>query len=325
MIFVTTIPFFANSLPAQTPREDLIAEVKKADSLYYQAHDYRQAAIIYSRVHYKYPNLIRWTDEKNTADYWARAGEPDSALYYLGLAAASPNNQWYGNMLLDEDQAALRSDPRWQKAAAMVDNNRFKAHPGLDRQLVHRLDTINYNDQFYRQQLEEVQTKYGWDSKELKQLRDTINQHDSLDLLYVKDLLDHQGWPAPEVASEDGASTVFLVIQHADLATQQHYLPMMREAVAWGKARGKELAMLEDRVAIRTGKRQIYGTQIGTIPSSHRYYVAPLDDPDHVDERRAKVGLQPLAAYVKQWQINWDMEQYKKDLPVLELIEKTKK
>jgi hypothetical protein len=43
-----------------------------------------------------------------------------------------------------------------------------------------------------------------------------------------------------------------------------------------------------------------------------------LADPDHVDERRASVGLQPLAAYVEHWKITWDVEAYKKQLPELE-------
>lgn len=33
------------------------------------------------------------------------------------------------------------------------------------------------------------------------------------------------------------------------------------------------------------------------------------------DKRRTEVGLEPLADYVKDWQIKWDIEQYKKDLP----------
>ncbi len=52
------------------------------------------------------------------------------------------------------------------------------------------------------------------------------------------------------------------------------------------------------------------------------YYVSPFEDPDNVDKRRAAVGLQPLAEYVYQWQIKWDIEQYKKDLPQIEAKEK---
>lgn len=80
--------------------------------------------------------------------------------------------------------------------------------------------------------------------------------------------------------------------------------------------------MLEDRVAMREGRRQIYGSQILINPTTQQHYVAPLDDPDNVDKRRAEVGLEPLADYVKKWDIVWDVEAYKKQLSELEKLEK---
>jgi hypothetical protein len=43
--------------------------------------------------------------------------------------------------------------------------------------------------------------------------------------------------------------------------------------------------------------------------------VDPIVDVDHVDERRAQVGLQPMAEYLKNWNMSWNVEQYKKNLP----------
>jgi hypothetical protein len=108
--------------------------------------------------------------------------------------------------------------------------------------------------------------------------------------------------------------TFFLVIQHADLATQQKYLPMMREAVARGDAEKPNLALLEDRVALGEGRKQLYGSQIGTDDSTGRNYVLPLEEPDNVDARRAEMGLGPLADYVKRWGIVWDPAEYKKNI-----------
>ena len=102
------------------------------------------------------------------------------------------------------------------------------------------------------------------------------------------------------------------------METQVQYLPMMREAVKNGKAKGSSLALLVDRVALRQGKRQIYGSQIARDQDSPVYYVSPLEDPDNVDKRRAEVGLGPLSEYVSRWQIKWDVEQYKKDLLKME-------
>nr|MBP9924008.1 hypothetical protein [Bacteroidia bacterium] len=67
--------------------------------------------------------------------------------------------------------------------------------------------------------------------------------------------------------------------------------------------------------ALRQGRMQIYGSQINRDIKTQSYYVSPLEDPDNVDKRRAEVGLQPLAEYLLNWNLVWDVEQYKKDLP----------
>lgn len=194
----------------------------------------------------------------------------------------------------------------------------------MNKPLVAKLGDIYNEDQKYRKQIEDIEKKYGGSSKEMNEHWQIINKKDSLNLIEVKAILDKYGWVGPDVVGGQGSVTIFLVIQHADQATQEKYLPMMRDAVKNGKAQSSSLALLEDRVALRQGKRQIYGSQIGRDPETQIYYVSPLEDPENVDKRRADVGLSPLADYVKNWQIKWDAEQYKKDLPKLEAKTKHK-
>jgi hypothetical protein len=195
----------------------------------------------------------------------------------------------------------------------------------LNRTLVAELDSIYTEDQKYRLQIDEIEKKYGWESNEIRAHWKIIDEKDSLNLIKVKSILDKYGWLGADVVGRQGNLTLFLVIQHADLATQEKYLPMIREAVKNGKAPGNYLPLLEDRVAIGQGKKQIYGSQIGTDMKTKQYYVLPLSDPDSVDKRRAEVGLQPLAEYLQRWQIKWDVVQYKKDLPAIEAKEKAKR
>jgi ribosome-associated toxin RatA of RatAB toxin-antitoxin module len=51
----------------------------------------------------------------------------------------------------------------------------------------------------------------------------------------------------------------------------------------------------------------------------------PIADPDHVDERRKTMGLQPIADYAKLFNLAWDVEQYKKELPEIEKAAKEQK
>jgi len=175
--------------------------------------------------------------------------------------------------------------------------------------LAAQLDSIYLDDQKYRQQIDTIEKKYGWESKEMKSLWKVMEEKDSINLIKVKNILDKYGWLGTDIIGERGTQALFLVIQHADPATQEKYLPMMREAVKNGKASGRNLALLEDRVALGQGKKQIYGSQIGRDKKTGKYYILPLEDPDNVDKRRAAVGLQPLSEYVNQWQIKWDVEQ----------------
>jgi hypothetical protein len=54
-------------------------------------------------------------------------------------------------------------------------------------------------------------------------------------------------------------------LQHSNIKNQEKYLPIIRQAYKNGEIDSGKLALLEDRVAIRQGKRQIYGTQVKEI------------------------------------------------------------
>ena len=120
-----------------------------------------------------------------------------------------------------------------------------------------------------------LKKKFGWESKEMKENWKAIIENDSVNLIKVEIILDNNGWLGEEIVGEKGSAALFLVIQHSNLALQEKYLPMLRDAVKQGKASGSRLALLEDRVALRQGKKQIYGSQISRDGETKLYYVSP--------------------------------------------------
>ena len=290
------------------------AFVTTADSLY-RIQNYRESAIEYSKAFKTFGWKGYLVDRYNAACSWALANEVDSALFQLNIIAKKMNYKDYNDIVTDPDLTSLHSDKRWNELLEQIKSNKEKAEANLDKTLVATLDSIFNDDQNGRQQLKEVESNYGVDSKELKAHWKMISEKDSINLIKVKTILDTRGWLGEDVVGEQGNTTLFLVIQHSDIKTQEHYLPMMRQAVKNGKAKGSSLALLEDRVALRQGRMQIYGSQINRDIKTQSYYVSPLEDPDNVDKRRAEVGLQPLAEYLLNWNLVWDVEQYKKDLP----------
>jgi len=177
---------------------------------------------------------------------------------------------------------------------------------------------IDELDQRYRNQMEETIARFGSDSKESKALFKNMKTTDSLNLIQVEAIINKHGWLGSDKIGSQANTTLFMVIQHAELPAQIKYLPMMREAVKKGNARASSLALLEDRVALKQGKKQIYGSQISWNMKTNESFVAPLEDPDNVDLRRAEVGLPNLQAYLAEMDMKWDVENYKKELPAIE-------
>jgi hypothetical protein len=318
VVVLSSFPGFAQNIP-----QAYFDLIKKADSLY-DAKDFKNSAATYSEAFKANGWKGMANDRYNAACSYALAGVADSAFFQLERLVTKMNYTNYAHITNDADLKSLYNDKRWQPLLDQVKQNKEKAEANLDKPLVAMLDSIYSDDQKYRLQIESIEKKYGLDSKEMKDHWKTIHEKDSMNLIKVTAILAKYGWLGSDVVGSQGNSTLFLVIQHADIATQEKYLPMMREAVKNGKAQGSSLALLEDRVALRQGKKQIYGSQIGRDPVTKNYYVSPLEDPENVDKRRASVGLQPLADYVSRWQIKWDVEQYKKDLPAIEAREKGK-
>lgn len=321
-LFLIALVFLSTSLAhGQGVTVEYTQLVQKADSLY-AAKEYAKSAVNYSAAFRSngwkaYPN-----DRYNAACSWALSGVPDSAFVHLNKIATLSDYSNYDHITTDPDLVSLHKDERWNSLIEIVKQNKEKFEANYNWPLKAELEAIRVEDQKYRQEAVQLAEKHGWDSPEMKALWKIIGEKDSINLIKITAILDKYGWVGPDIVGVEGNGTLFLVIQHSDQLTQEKYLPMMREAVQKGNAYPAQLALLEDRVALGQGKRQTYGSQIGRDTETNVYYVQPLEDPDNVDKRRAEMGLGPLAEYVNYWQIVWDVEQYKKDLPMLEELEK---
>lgn len=111
----------------------------------------------------------------------------------------------------------------------------------------------------------------------------------------------HGGWPGPELVGPDGTEAAFLIVQHADHATQKEMLPLVRSAYKSGKLSGQSYALLLDRTLVGDGKPQVYGTQAKRFEhwKNGEPALEPIEDEANVDKRRAEVGLFPLSEYLK--------------------------
>lgn len=205
-----------------------------------------------------------------------------------------------------------------QVTSFTIDSSKF------NKPLIAFLDSLHEDDQAprlnYLGALDKMESAARIDS-----LRNIMREKDKINLVRVKAIISKYGWLGPQKVGFQGSQTLFLVIQHADLTTQEQYLPMIRTAEKNGEILSSNLALLEDRINMRQGKKQRYGSQTFYDKKSDKTYFYPIEDPDRLDERRKSMGLGPIKDYAVLSRIKWDIEAYKKMLPEIEEIAKQRK
>lgn len=284
---------------------------KEAKSLF-DSRQYKRSAEAYTRAFRSNGWKAYRADRYNAACAWTLAGNKDSAFYQLFKVADAFKYDNYDRISSDTVLTSLNKDARWGQLLNIVKQNIGKDEAKLNKALLKLMDSVYHDDQAYRFQQISVDKESGASSPEGKNIRKIIHEKDSLNGIIVSALLDKYGWLGKEVVGTNGNATLGLVLQHSSLPTQLKYLPMMREAVNTKKADAYDLAMLEDLVLLRQGKKQLYGSSVVSVEGKH-YYVSPLEDPANVDKRRASLGLGTLDEYLRNWGIRWDLKKYEED------------
>ncbi|MET0946406.1 MAG: DUF6624 domain-containing protein [Flavobacterium sp.] len=293
--------------------------IKKADSCY-TIKEYKISRDFYAKafkIETKNSNTLY-----NGACSAALANDKKNAFNWLDLSIDNGYTN-ISHLKTDTDLTTLHAEKKWTQLTEKLQKKIDLAEANYDKPLQKELLDIYKEDQETRILYGAALKKYGHEGKVVDSLGKIILFKDSVNIIKVLKILDEKGWVGKDKVGPKANQTLFLVIQHSDLKIQQKYLPMMRDAVKKGNANPSALALLEDRIALGEGRKQIYGSQIATNPTTKTQYVQPLEDPDNVDKRRSEVGLGTLSEYVKNWNIVWDVEKYKKDLPEIEEMNKS--
>ena len=171
------------------------------------------------------------------------------------------------------------------------------------------LDTIWKTEQEPIRMRDSLIDIYGAESTQAEVYQNIYRKNHAVNIKRVHALLE-DGWPDTTVIDEQRNWTICNVLQHADMETREHYLPLMKEAVLDGKLEARFLVRAEDRLRTDQGELQIYGGQMKFYPETQSFNLWPVYDPENIDKRRAEIGLEPIAVFLKsRFDFEWDLEE----------------
>ena len=125
----------------------------------------------------------------------------------------------------------------------------------------------------------------------------TINKDN---LKEVENIIKTYGWPKRSDVGVEASSSIFSVLQHCNnTELMKRYLPQLKKLVDINEADGGQYALMVDRINLKEGKDQIYGSQYTYDTINKKFYIDSVEDIKNLNKRRAEVGLQPIEEYLK--------------------------
>ena len=205
----------------------------------------------------------------------------------------------------------------WLVISLFASSSPAQTAPVSNKALQRQLLNMDKEDQKYRlEQMKLMSQVYGpGKEKAAARLKQITPRQEALDRKLIAELeaiIQRYGWPTVSMVGKKANNAAFLILQHADTKLQKKYFPLLKEAAAKKEANPADAAMMEDRILMADGKKQIYGTQLTINDQTKKWTVYQIEDEQNVDARRASVGLPPMAEYLKLFEENFGAPKKKK-------------
>lgn len=267
-------------LASPASQEDYWDLIFHADSLF-DAHLYDEAREVYDLA-FSEDRYILPSQLSTTANKMVSIGDYQAALAYLRHRLA-----------MEKD---FYEEPSITPHIELKDTFELRSHQwNYNLDLKETLESIFERDQYDRLLWSRAVKNNPSDTERNERLARKALMTDSLNLILVDEILSQHGFPRKEQVGDFGNQAVWLVFQHANLDYQKRFLPQLESAVSRGDIAPVFLALLRDRIDVREGKLQRYGTQI-----NDKGNLAPLLDASRVNQWRQEVGLPPLEQFERR-------------------------
>ncbi|WP_350293970.1 DUF6624 domain-containing protein [uncultured Croceitalea sp.] len=195
-------------------------------------------------------------------------------------------------------------------AISCVNNTSKKNQIHNDNYLVAVLDTIWRTEQEPLNSRDSIGRIHGFESPQFKEQQLICDANHAINEKKIIEILELIGWPNGAAIKEQQNLTICNVLQHSGIEIRKKYLPLMKDAVNNGELQARFLARAGDRLATDEGGLQVYGGQMKYYSETKSFNLWPVLDPKNIDKRRAKIGLEPIAEYLKnRFDFEWNLEE----------------
>ncbi len=249
--------------------------------------------------------------EKNDMGYYVaycftKIGILDSAIHYL-TSVVNHCDFYEADWLTScEEFKVLYASPLWTKIVEKAAVNAALRMSKMNIPLALKLEEIYESDQSVRVKQDSLEKQFGVKSIQVAKHWDVIHILDSANFHFVDSIIAVDGWLGIEVVGVKGNTALWLTIQHAGLTDQVRYLLILKDAVSKGNANAADYALLEDRIAIQQGRKQMYGSQLGMNETNENLYFYPIENVLEVNNRRCAIGLEPIEIYAQYWGVSFE-------------------
>lgn len=263
----------SSDIKKPSSQDDYWRLIFHADSLYEQGR-YDDAIRVYTEAfaddRYIFPSKL------SSVAYKLRMVDKDEAAYKFDKHRIRMEKDYYQM----PDSATVPSyEDEFDKRAVIYN---------YDLSLKNHLEEMLERDQAYRTQWILSRQLHHEETQRDIALRLRADSIDSLNQVEIRQILKEHGFPKKTEVGTSACEAAWIIIQHAPLDVQKEYLPILERAATEGNIQAALVAALHDRIDVREGRPQKYGTQ----RNSNGLY--PLLNEKMVNQWRKEVGLPPL-------------------------------
>jgi hypothetical protein len=185
--------------------------------------------------------------------------------------------------------ASVQAQDFEQQMEAEIEKLVAKSGKGTEKQLQQRLRSMARRDQA-------VRTAKRVSGSALEALAKEQEQVDIQLTAELKEIVAGKGWPTIRLVGLQASEDAALILTHSrDRGFQRAMIPQLEHLAEKGEILRSSVAAIVDKVLIAEGKPQRFGTQFKWANGTGEMF--PVEDAAHLDERRAKYLLPPMAEY----------------------------